>query len=171
VKNYSDLLNQWRDTCADLQAAEQALPPLAEVEGRLRETLDAAAEGWHRFTERIAAELATGTGHVTLRQLVGGVDLHPDLPLAGAIAAFGIDKILKSAHAEAGKLPQAVRLDSEAKAQAIAALSQERYDLEMQLAGLHFDTGEPLPEGLSPAALLGIPADIAEAAGLLVWSA
>jgi len=167
---YTDLMNQWRDTCADLQAAEQALPPAAEVESRLRETLGAAAEGWHRFTARIAAELATGTGHVTLRQLHGGVDLGADLPLAGALAAHGVDRLLKQARDEAAKvLPQPVRLTADEKAEAIAALSRQRYELEAQIASLHFEEGAALPENIAAAALLGLPLEVAEDAGLLRW--
>lgn len=171
MKNHDQLMQAWTDVCADLQAAEQAPPPLAEVETRLRQTLEVAVDGWHKFTGRLAAEIATGDGRVTLRQLVGGVDLGADLPLAGAIAAHGVDKILKSAHTEAAKLPQAVRLDAAAKAEAIAVLSQERYALELDLAGLHFEDGAALPENIAAAAMLGIPADIAEAHGLLRWEA
>ena len=171
MKTYSDLIAQWQDCCADLQAAAQALPPVAEVEQHLRATLEAAVSDWQKFAGRIAAELATGTGHVTLRQLTGGVDLHPALPLAGAIASFGIDRIIKTARAEAEKLPQAVRLDAAARAEAVALLSRQRFALELDLAGLHFEDGAALPESINAAALLGLPLDIAEAHGLLRWSA
>lgn len=169
MRNHADLIVQWRDACVDLEAAEQALPPLAEVEAHLRETLELAVESWRKFTTRLAVELGTGDGRTDLRNLAGGVAVSPDLALAGAIAAHGIDRLLKQARDEAGKLPQPVRLDAAARAEAIAVLRRQRYDLEAQLAHLHFEAGEALPEGLAPAALLGLPVDIAEAHGLLVW--
>lgn len=166
---YTDLIAQWQDCCADLQAAEQALPPLAEVEQHLRATLEAAVSGWQKFAGRIAAELAAGNGRVTLRQLVGGVDLGADLPLAGAIASFGIDKILKQARTAAEAMPQAVRLSADEKAEALAVLSRQRFELEAQLAALHFEDGAALPEGIAAAAMLGVPLDVAGGAGLLRW--
>lgn len=170
MTNRDQLMTQWRDVRADLDAAQNALPPLAEVEAALRETLEAAVDVWHRFTGRIAAELSAGDGRTHLRHLAGGVAVSPDLALAGAIAALGIDHLLKSAHAEAAKAqPQPVRLSAGEKAEALAVLRRQRYALELDLATAHFEAGEPLPEGLNAAALLGVPVEVAEAHGLLVW--
>lgn len=169
MNNHDQLMTQWRDVRADLDAAQNALPPLAEVEAALRETLEAAVDVWHRFTGRIAAELSAGDGRTHLRHLAGGVAVSPDLALAGAIAAHGIDRLLKQARDEAGKLPQPVRLSAGEKAEALAVLRRQRYALELDLATAHFEAGEPLPEGLNAAALLGVPVEVAEAHGLLVW--
>lgn len=172
MKNHTDLMQDWRDCCADLQAAEQALPPLAEVETALRATLENATESWRRFVSRLAGEFAAGDGRSTLRHLAGGVDIAPDLALAAAIDAHGVDRLLKNARDEAARVqPQAVRLAAADRAEALALLSRQRFELEAQLATLHFAQGEPLPDGINPAALLGLPVDVAEAAGLLTWSA
>ena len=170
MKNHDQLMTQWRDCCADLDAAQNALPPLAEVEAHLRETREAAVDGWHRFTGRLADELASSDGRTHLRDLAGGVAVSPDFALAGAIAAHGIDRLLKQARDEAGKLPQPVRLSADEKAEACAVLRRQRYGLELDLATAHFEEGTPLPEGLNAAAMLGLPVDIAEPHGLLVWS-
>lgn len=169
---HDQLMTQWRDVCADLQAAEQALPPLAEVETALRATLENAAESWRRFASRLAGEFAAGDGRTTLRQLAGGVDLAADLALAAAIDAHGVDRLLKHARDEAARVqPQAVRLAAADRAEALALLSRQRFELEAQLATLHFAQGDPLPDGINPAALLGLPVEVAEHAGLLAWGA
>lgn len=171
MKNHADLMQEWRDVCADLQAAEQALPPLAEVESRLRATLENAAESWRRFVSRLADKFSAGDGRTTLRQLAGGVDLAADLALAAAIDAHGVDRLLERARDEAARVqPQAVRLAAADRAEALALLRRQRYELEAQLAGLHFEDGGPVPDGINAAALLGLPVEVADHAGLLVWS-
>lgn len=164
-----ELLQTLEDARADLAAAEDALPPLPEMETAAREALELAVDRWRQFEERLAGQIA-GSGKVRLREACGGVDVSPDLVLGAAIAAHGVDKMVARAMKAAEKHnPHAVRLDAAEKCEAVSALRHQRYALESELARLHFENGDRLPDDCHPGALLGIPVEVVESVGPLNW--
>lgn len=155
---------------ADLAAAEGILPPLNEIEAATREALEAATDEWRRFVGRLAAQIAS-CDTISVHDATGRAGASAGLALGAAIDVFGIDALVKRSIKAAEKLnPNAVRVDATTKAEMVAELRRDRYVRESALADAHFDTGGELPDDCHPGALLGVPCDVIEAAGLLTWN-
>lgn len=156
---------QLDETRRNLAAAQRALPPIEDVESALREELRTATEPWEKLVRNLAAQVA-GDSRPSIFD-ASGRTTDPrhmlDLAIGGLITTAGVDKLVKAIMTEASRLPPgAIRLDPDAKAEAIRELSHARYTIESEIAREHFVNGSPLPEDCHAGAVLGIPREIIE---------
>nr|MBL8410719.1 hypothetical protein [Dechloromonas sp.] len=144
--------------------------PEAESLASLKATLSDASVTWQKFTGTAADALAAGE-EITAYRLLSVVAPSADkLALLGLGAAVAprLDAVIKEIQTEAKKRDDGrLRLLPGEKAARLLELRRRLYSLEMAEAEITEATGEKRRANCNAAAVLGIPADVAEANKLL----
>lgn len=149
---------------AEALAVKNALRPMAELEHSVRHVLTEMASARNQMVDLIAGMFSHGTPLSELSAIPA-----TQLPKHGyglAISAIGVDAIIAAAleKAEAND-PGALRMSADDRDEQLSALQRTLHKLELQEeAALN---GEPRRPDVNPAAVLGIPLEVAEKAGLL----
>ena len=145
--------------------------PEAESLESLKATLTDAVSTWQRFTDTAADALAAGEEITTYRLLsVVAPSAEKLAALAlGAAVAPRLDAVVKEITAAAKKRDDGrLRLLPDEKAVRLLELRRRLYSLELVEEQLTEATGEKRRPCVNGAAALQIPADVAEAHGLLM---
>jgi hypothetical protein len=154
----------------EIEATRRAGLPVEQVEMMLREALSLAESNYRSMTQELGRSLANGAV-ITLSDLMAHAqraESVDSLLLGFAVRAVGAEAIIQDAKEAAAALPQARLRLTDAERQARLAELQEALFLaeveEEQLVEVEGLTRRP---DASTAAVLGLPFEIAEQAGLL----
>lgn len=150
------------DLSAEIKAVENSIPPASELENRLRERLQEQADSVNTLIENCALALATGD----MGQLFVDPRVIAQKAFGMALEGVGIGRIVQAAKDRAAELDSGrLRLPSSEKHARLAELKRERYLAELDEQEI-IGTAEQRPD-VSGAAVLLIPVDVAEDAGIL----
>jgi small-conductance mechanosensitive channel len=161
-------LKQIRDDIAAVKAEiiriDNSIPPVADIEALLRTYLTSLADPKRRLVDLAASILSHGTPVNELLNLPP--TQLPQHAFGIALAAHGVDQII----AEAKTIAQtqdngAMRLSADDRTDKLLELRRELYELELSEEENLADT--PRRPDVNPAAVLGVPMNIAESNGYL----
>jgi hypothetical protein len=147
----------------DVQQVANSQRPLDELEASLRSYLGALASPRNALVNLCADVL---TANMPITEIVG----HPNsLAARGfglALAANGVDAIIDEALTKAqANDPGCLRMTADERAERLASLAKARYLAEMEEETLL--AGNERRPNMNAGAVLGIPIDVAEQAGLI----
>ncbi len=167
-------LNEVREDVAEVLALIErtrgAGLPEAESLESLKATLTECCETWRKFVDAAAGAVAAGEA-VTVHRLLSITAATPEklgMLALGAAVAPRLDSVLKEVAAAAKKRDDGrLRLTADEKAARLLELRRELYRLELVEESGVEHTGAARRPDANGAAVLGVPADVAEAHGLL----
>lgn len=149
----------------EIEAVKGALPPVAEIEQRVRAWLDDLVTPKQNIVDRLSGCFSRGENVGFLFELPQRSLINAGIGLA--LAAIGVDEMVKAAMEKAAQEDNgALRMTAAERDERLTGLLRDLYALE-------FDeennlNGEPRREDIYfPAAVLQIPLEIAASAGLL----
>ncbi len=160
------------DLKSQLREASQAGLPAAECEAGLRRSLAEAIDLFEQFKREAADHIARGEAP-TLEALFS-YQTRPEtiakLGIGAALSAYGIDKFVTEATAAAAEIDKTnpiTRLSAVERHDRLRELHRQLYAAELAEESLILETGEDRRLDANAAAVLGIPFDEVEHAGLL----
>lgn len=162
VTNLKSLRGRIVRLTAEIKAVDNSIPAAAELENRLRERLQEQTAAVNSLIENCAFALATGD--------MGRLFIDPAVlaqkAFGMAVDSVGIGRIVQAAKERAEELDDGrLRLPASEKRERLATLKRERYLAELEEQEI-IGTADQRPD-VSGAALLLIPVDVAEDAGIL----
>lgn len=150
---------------AEITAVENAIPPFDQTEGKLRTYLEDATRYRQSVVDSLTESFRSGRTTTYLLDLPTSALIKAALGIA--LAGVGIEHLLSEARTQAeANDTGGLKLAESEKSERLAALRRELYLAEA--AEEQALEGQPRRDGIKyAAAILGIPVDVAEAAGLL----
>lgn len=165
-----ELREEVEEVREQIEQVKQAGLPEAESLASLKATLTEAASTWKKFSDTAANALAAGeeiTPYRLMALVAPSADKLAALALGAAITPR-LDDFIKEIQAQAKKRSDGrLRMQQDEKAVRLLELRRELYRLELIEEQITGTTGEKRRATCNAAAVMGIPADVAEAHGLL----
>lgn len=154
----------------EIEAVRRAGLPVEQVEMMLREALSLAESNYRSMTQELGRSLANGAV-ITLSDLMAHAqraESVDSLLLGFAVRAVGAESIVADAQQAAASLPQAKLRLTDAERQArLAELQEALFLAETEEERLVEVEGRARRPDANAAAVLGLPFEIAEQAGVL----
>lgn len=162
----SELREEIEEVRQQITRTKNAGLPDAESLASLKSTLSDAAATWQKFVSTAASALAAGeeiTAYRLLSVVAPSAENLAALALGAAVSPR-LDAVLKEIQAEAKKRDDGrLRMTTDEKAARLLELRRHLYLLEQAEEQITSTTGEKRRANCNAAAVLGIPADVAEA--------
>lgn len=156
----------------EIARVQAAALPIAELESSIRGSLSALLAPAERISTR-ATQMLSASRRATASDFIGdtsATDEIAQLALSLALRAVGVDAIvaeaLRNVELDESMQGAPLRLSVAERDARIAELLCERYVLEVEDVALCESAGIPLRAGVTPAAALGVPVEIAAKHGL-----
>lgn len=155
---------------AEIREVSNAGLPADACEDRLRATIDGAAEAFEAMKRRAAGCLAAG--ELPTLQILMDYSTKPETPaqiaLGAAMLAYGKTRFIDEVRDAAADLADdGLRMTAAERLERLRDLRRRLYQLELAEESMIEETGAPRRIDANPAAVLGLPIDVAEDEQLL----